>query len=288
MDGILVVDKPKGYTSRDVVNEVSSILKVKKVGHTGTLDPIATGVLVLCVGKATRLAELITAYDKEYRATVILGLSTDTLDVTGNILKEENVYIKKEKIEEALCFFTKTYMQKVPIYSAIKMNGKKLYEYAREGKEINLPYREVTVFSAKLEGEVLYEGGKTIFTFSCKVSKGTYIRSLISDIASFLGTFGSMKDLCRFRQGFYDIKSAYTLEDIKNKNFSFQGIETALLSYTKIKVDKKLEAKILNGCILENIYHTDYPLFVNEEGVLLALYKPYFENLLKPFKMLSK
>ncbi len=288
MNGILVIDKKEGYTSRDVVNKVSSFLNTKKIGHTGTLDPLATGVLVLCVGKATRLSELVTAYDKEYFASVVLGLSTDTLDVTGTVLKEENVYIEKEKIEKVLSLFQKTYMQKVPIYSAVKIKGKKLYEYARENKDVEIPSRMVTIFSTHLEGDVLYQDGKTIFTFSCKVSKGTYIRSLISDIASSLGTIGCMQSLHRTRQGNYSIENAYTLEDIENQNFTFQSIETALLSYTKIKVDKKLEEKILNGCVLENIYQTEYPLFVREDDSLLALYRPYHGNLIKPFKMLFK
>ena len=128
----------------------NTILNTKKIGHTGTLDPLATGVLVLCVGKATRLSELVTAYDKEYFASVVLGLSTDTLDVTGTVLKEENVHIEKEKIEKVLSLFQKTYMQKVPIYSAVKIKGKKLYEYARENKDVEIPSRMVTIFSTHL------------------------------------------------------------------------------------------------------------------------------------------
>lgn len=288
MDGIIVVNKPKGCTSRDVVNKVSHILGTKKIGHTGTLDPLATGVLVLCIGGATPLSELVTAYEKEYTAEVILGVETDTMDITGKVLKEENVHIEKKQIEKALSSFQKTYMQKVPMYAAVKIKGKKLYEYAREGIKVKPPERRVTISSIHLIGDITYEKGKTIFSFSCKVSKGTYIRSLICDIASFLGTIGCMKNLCRTRQGSYKIEDAYTLKDIESGNFSFEKIETIFKDYTKIKVDKTLEKKIENGCVLENVYKVEYPLFVNEEGRLLALYKPYHDHFIKPFKMLKK
>lgn len=135
MDGILVINKPKDVTSRDVVNKVCKILNTKKVGHTGTLDPIATGVLVVCVGKATKLVEVLTSNDKEYIATVKLGVLTDTLDIDGNIIKEEKVSILKEELIKVLNFFVGSYEQEVPIYSAVKINGKKLYEYAREKKK---------------------------------------------------------------------------------------------------------------------------------------------------------
>lgn len=287
MNGILVVDKPKGYTSRDVVNKVSSLLHVKKIGHTGTLDPLATGVLLLCVGSTTTLSSILTSSEKEYIAEVVLGVSTDTLDETGTVLQEENVHIAKEKIEEVLSSFQKTYMQKVPMYSAVKIKGKKLYEYAREGKQIEAPFREVSIFSTELI-EVSYENGKTIFTFSCKVSKGTYIRSLILDIATSLGTIGCMRNLRRIKQGNYSVFDSYTLEDIEKGNFVMQDISTALSGYTRVSVSKTLEKKIKNGCVLENVYHTKYPLFVSEEGTLLALYQPYHGHLIKPFKMLSK
>jgi len=135
-NGLLVINKPKDVTSRDVVNEVSKILKTKKIGHTGTLDPIATGVLVLTVGKATKLSEIITSEEKVYQAEVILGVKTDTLDVTGNILDEYNTNYKEEDIIKVLNSFVGTYNQEVPIYSAVKIKGKKLYEYARNNEEV--------------------------------------------------------------------------------------------------------------------------------------------------------
>ena len=163
MNGIVLINKEKNCTSRDVVNQVSKILKTKKIGHTGTLDPIATGVIVLCIGKATKLVEVITSYDKEYEAEVILGIKTDTKDITGKILKEEKAIISKENIEECLKKMIGTYNQTVPIYSAVKINGKKLYEYARKNEEIELPKRKVTIKELKLISDITYEKEKTKF-----------------------------------------------------------------------------------------------------------------------------
>ena len=150
MDGIIVVNKPKGITSRDVVNKVCKKFNTKKVGHTGTLDPIAEGVLVICIGKATKLVEVLTSLEKEYIAEVKLGILTDTLDVDGLVLKEEKTEIKREELEKVLNSFVKEYNQEVPIYSAVKIGGKKLYEYAREGKEITLPSRKVNIKNIEL------------------------------------------------------------------------------------------------------------------------------------------
>ena len=177
MDGVLIVNKEKGVTSRDVVNKICKILNTKKVGHTGTLDPIATGVLVVCVGKATKLVEILTSEDKEYIATVKLGVLTDTLDTDGKVLEEKDVFIKKEDLVRTLNSFVGFYDQEVPIYSAVKINGKKLYEYARSNIKVDLPKRRVEI--KKIE---LLEFNKDHYKFKVLVSKGTYIRSLIKDI----------------------------------------------------------------------------------------------------------
>ena len=150
MNGILLVNKPAGITSRDVVNKVGKILGTKKIGHTGTLDPMATGVLVLCIGSATKLVEILTSTNKEYEAEMILGISTDTYDITGNILEDSKVIKSKEDVNKAISSMKGTCLQEVPIYSAVKIDGKKLYEYARENKEIELPKREVTISSIDL------------------------------------------------------------------------------------------------------------------------------------------
>lgn len=286
MDGIIIIDKPKDKTSRDVVNEVCQILHTKKVGHTGTLDPIATGVLVICVGKATKLVEMITAYDKEYIAQIQLGIKTDTKDSTGTVLEKQNVDITKEQIEKALKEMTKTYLQTVPIYSAVKVKGKKLYEYARNQEEVELPTREVKIQSLKLIDEIKEENQQVTFTIECSVSKGTYIRSLIEDIAEKMGTIGTMTSLRRTKQGKFDINQANTLEDLKENRFHLYSIEEILKEYKQIEVDKDLEFKVKNGVRIPNLYHEDTIVFTKNNRVM-AIYKKYEKdnNLIKPWKM---
>ena len=281
ISGLLVVDKEKDMTSRDVVNEVSKIFKTKKVGHTGTLDPIATGVLVLTIGKATKLNELITATEKKYQVEAILGLKTDTLDITGNVLKKENTNFTKEEISDALNSFIGSYNQEVPIYSAVKINGKKLYEYARSKENVTLPKRVVNIKEIVLD-DINYIDNQTIIKFTCLVSKGTYIRSLVNDIAIKLNTVGTMKNLRRIKQGDYSIDKSYKLNDIKNNNYQIISIKEALKDYFTVKVDEKLKFKVINGQKLANIYNQEYVLFVDDD--VIALYKSV-NNELKPYKM---
>ena len=286
MDGIVLINKEKNCTSRDVVNQVSKILKTKKIGHTGTLDPIATGVLVLCIGKATKLVEVITSYDKEYEAEVILGIKTDTKDITGKILKKEKAIISKENIEECLKKMIGTYNQTVPIYSAVKINGKKLYEYARNNEEIKLPKRKVTIKELKLISDITYEKEKTKFKIKCHVSKGTYIRSLIEDIATNLNTIGTMENLKRTKQGNFQITSANTIQDIENNKFKIYPIEEILEKFYKIEMTDDLYFKIKNGSIIKNNYNHDIVAFTKNDKVI-AIYKEYSKDktLLKPWKM---
>lgn len=286
MDGIVLINKEKNCTSRDVVNQVSKILKTKKIGHTGTLDPIATGVLVLCIGKATKLVEVITSYDKEYEAEVILGIKTDTKDITGKILKEEKAIISKENIEKCLKQMIGTYNQTVPIYSAVKINGKKLYEYARNNEEIELPKRKVTIKELKLISDITYEKEKTKFKIKCHVSKGTYIRSLIEDIATNLNTIGTMENLKRTKQGNFQITSTNTIQDIENNKFKIYSIEEILEKFYKIEMTDDLYFKIKNGSIIKNNYNHDIVAFTKNDKVI-AIYKEYSKDrtLLKPWKM---
>lgn len=283
MNGILIIDKQKNITSRDVVNTVVKRFNTKKVGHTGTLDPIATGVLVVCVGSATKLVDELTCNDKEYIASVELGTLTDTLDNTGKILKEEECIKTKEQIITALNSFKGKYLQEVPIYSAVKINGKKLYEYARENIEIKLPKREVEITNIKLIDDIVYKNNKTYFKFKCSVSKGTYIRSLIRDIALKLNTVGIMTDLRRIRQGKFNIKDSITLDSINEENL-INIID--VLDYKKIELTKDKEKEVLNGAIIDNIYQSDEVLFISEMQAI-ALYKKYDkdEKKLKPYKM---
>ena len=287
MDGILLIDKPSGLTSRDVVNKVGRCLGTKKIGHTGTLDPLATGVMVLCVGKYTKLVEMLTSYNKTYEACIVLGIKTDTLDITGNVLEERNVNISSQEILSTLKKFEGTYNQEVPIYSAVKINGKKLYEYARENKTINLPKRLVNIFKIELISDVKQENGKTIFSIRCNVSKGTYIRSLINDIALSLNTIGVMKELRRIEQGNFKIDNCYQISDIENNNFKFVDLDIIFKDYFIVDIDEKKYEDIKNGKILENIYNENIIVF-RYKGKYISIYKKYEkgEKLIKPWKML--
>lgn len=287
MNGILIINKQENYTSRDIVNIVGKHFKTKKIGHTGTLDPLATGVLVLCINEATKLVEILTSDEKEYIAEVTLGIKTDTLDITGNILEEQNVHIKKEDILKSLESLRGIYNQEVPIYSAVKINGKKLYQYARENKEIELPKREVNIKELELIDDIKYIDNKTIFKFKCTVSKGTYIRSLVNDIATKLNTIGVMSKLTRTKQGIFKIEDAYTLEEIKNNQYKLIELNESLFNYKKVIVDDTLENKIRNGVLIPNTYGEDIILFLNQNKELISLYKKYDKDssLLKPWKM---
>lgn len=287
MNGIIIVNKPYGYTSRDIVNILCKKFKTKRIGHTGTLDPIATGVLILCIGSATKLVEALTSDDKEYIATVELGTLTDTLDNTGNVIKEEKTNVNVNQIKKALEKMQGVYEQEVPIYSAVKINGKKLYEYAREGINVDLPKRMVNIKSLELINNIKYENNKTTFQIRCHVSKGTYIRSLVNDIAHELGTVGTMTSLNRVKQGIFNISDAYTLEDIENDNYKLLSIKEALSNVKQVIVSGEVLFKIKNGTRLENIYHSDKVLFLDEFDNEIALYKTLDndDKILKVYKM---
>lgn len=269
MNGIVIIDKSAGMTSRDVVNKVSEIFNTKKVGHTGTLDPLATGVLVVCINKATKLVDRLTSNDKEYIAECILGIETDTLDIEGKVLSKKDSIISKQDIIDTLNKFKGKYNQQVPIYSAVKIKGKKLYEYARENIDVKLPSREITVYDIKLLGEPSYQNNKTKFNFACRVSKGTYIRSLIRDIASSLNTVGIMSNLRRTKQGKFSIETAVTLDNLnKNNIIPIKDI----LDIKQIELTCDIEKKVLNGVKINNIYNEKEILFTKNKKEI-ALYK---------------
>lgn len=286
MNGILLVNKPSGITSRDVVNKVGRMLGTKKIGHTGTLDPMATGVLLLCIGTATKLVEILTSTTKEYEAEMILGIKTDTYDITGNILEDNPVIKTEEEIRKSLNYMIGIYEQEVPIYSAVKIDGKKLYEYARENKKISLPKREVNIEDICLLN-IAEEKNHTKFSFHCRVSKGTYIRSLICDIATKLDTVGCMTGLNRTKQGNFTLEQCYTLEDIEQGNFTLIDIKECLNEFDKVQVDGNLLNVIKNGSIVTNRWNKDNILFTDADDNLIALYKKYDkdETMLKPWKM---
>lgn len=265
--GVLIVDKPQNYTSRDVVNKISKILGTKKVGHTGTLDPIATGVLIVTIGRCTKLGDFLTSTYKEYEATFILGHETDTLDTTGTVQKTSSKIVSEYEIIEATKSFQGEYLQEVPKYSAVKVDGKRLYEYARNGTEVELPKRKVEIKNI----EILYIKENEV-KIKCLVSKGTYIRSLIRDIGRKLGTYAVMSELRRTKQGTFTIENAYTLEDIENNNFRLLSVFQVLEDVPSYEVDESLAKMVENGCKLEINTTDPYIKFISHNEVL-ALYK---------------
>lgn len=276
--GILIIDKEKDMTSRDVVNITCKKLGTKKIGHTGTLDPIATGVLVLGVNEGTKIIDLLTSNDKVYQAEVEMGILTDTLDITGNVLKKKKVNVTKKEIDETLLSFKGKYLQEVPKYSAVRVNGKRLYEYARNEIDVELPKREV-----EIKDIFLIEFKDNKFTFQVHVSKGTYIRSLIRDIGEKLSIPMTMTNLRRVKQGIFDISKSITLDEINENNLI--SIKDALDNYQKIIVDEITEKKVKNGAKL-NYKINDITLVLNKNNELLALYEPSNHiDIMKPYKV---
>lgn len=262
MDGIVLINKESGMTSRDLVNIVCKKLNTKRVGHTGTLDPLASGLMVLCVGEGLKLVELLTNHDKDYIAKVKLGIKTNTYDVTGNILEEnENFNLKKDDLIKVLESFNGEYLQEVPIYSSIKINGKKLYEYARNNEMVELPKRLVNISNIKL---INYD--KDSFTFSVTVSSGTYIRSLINDIGNKLDIPMAMENLKRTRVGNYELKDASSIDNIQ----IIPVIEA--LNIKKIEVDDTLLKKVINGVKIPNVYHEKMVMFI-KDNIPIAIYQ---------------
>lgn len=233
MDGILNIYKEQGFTSHDVVAKLRGILKQKKIGHTGTLDPDAVGVLPVCLGKATKVCDILTDKNKTYEVVLKLGIVTDTQDMTGTVLEEHSVTSTKEEIEQAVFSFVGSYAQIPPMYSALKVNGKKLYELAREGKEVERKAREVSIFSIQIQ-EIDMDAATIKMSVDC--SKGTYIRTLCHDIGKKLGCGGVMASLKRTKVSFFVLQESITLSEVES--FVKDGtIETHV-----IKVDSLFES----------------------------------------------
>lgn len=286
MNGLVVIDKDKGYTSRDVVNIVSGVLGTKKVGHTGTLDPLATGVMVVGVGKGLKVSELITGYDKVYEARVIIGYETETLDMEGNIVKWGRFDYTKEDIERVIEEFPREYEQVVPIYSAVKVNGKRLYKSARRGEVVELPKRMVSIYELALISDVKVCENHTSFDIRCKVSKGTYIRSLVRDIGKRLGSYGTMMELRRTRQGNFGLDEAYSIEDIKRGDFELKKIGE-VLDIPKVWVNENMLFRIRNGCKMKKFFEGDMALVMDGDSEV-AIYRVSEEDekIAKVYKML--
>lgn len=277
---IINVCKEKNMTSRDVVNIISKHLHTKKVGHTGTLDPLATGVFLVCTDRDTKLVDILTSKTKEYVATMRLGIQTDTGDITGNIIKRASFRVNKEQIIQTLNSFLGQSTQTVPIYSAVKINGKKLYEYARNGKEVTLPSRKITISNIEL-----IDFHDNLIKFKVTVSKGTYIRSLIEDIGKTLKTVATMEDLVRTKQGSYKIEDSYTLDDIKNDNYKPIPLRTVLQDYPSYELNANEYFKVKNGSKMSlNLDDKIVTLLYNNKPI--ALYKKE-NDLYRVYKMLE-
>ncbi|MFV0314425.1 MAG: tRNA pseudouridine(55) synthase TruB [Anaerotignum sp.] len=299
MDGILNIYKEKGFTSHDVVAVVRKILQMKKVGHTGTLDPDAEGVLPICVGRGTKLSDIIMDGRKCYRTVLHLGITTTTEDASGEVLEEKAVIFDEDKISEAVKRFIGELEQVPPMYSAVKVNGKKLYELAREGKEIERKSRNITVYDIQIRR----------FISPCQVemdvycSKGTYIRTLCADIGKDLGCGGHMASLLRIATGGFSIENAITLTELKEKMKLGQveevllKLEDVLAGYTKVIVSEKSTKLLYNGAkIRNNFFRAQGEIQLNQivavfdfEDNLVGLYTVLEEEndfFIKPFKML--
>ena len=280
MDGVILINKNKGCTSHDVVSKVKHLLN-KKVGHTGTLDPNATGLLPILVGQGTKLSYYFINHDKEYEVTLKLGIKTDTADAEGNTIVEQNVdkkVLDKAEIEKMLSSFVGKQKQVPPMYSAIKVNGKKLYEYARKNINVEIQPREIEVYTIKLN-EINVEKNEIRFVVEC--SKGTYIRSLCEDIAEKLGTVGYMKELNRTKVGIFDIKDSIKIGELEQNKENIEFLKQHIISVedlfiklygeeNKVTLNEKKLGHFLNGVRLTfDLPDGEYRVY-SEEGAFIG------------------
>jgi len=298
MDGIINVYKEKGYTSHDVVAKLRWILQTKRIGHTGTLDPDAEGVLVVCIGKGTKLSDMIAGKDKSYRTVLKLGITTDTQDLSGNILKTSEVNARLEEIEKHVKSFIGEYMQLPPMYSAIKVGGKKLYEYARVGKEVERERRNVLIKDIKILG---YNDREHELTMEVDCSKGTYIRTLLHDIGESIGCGGAMKELVRTRVGRFTIDTALKLEDIRRLLEAGSLAEYIIPmdemfpAFDRLTIKREYNRLVHNGnvfyekmAVLQDANQlTEYVRVYDADGNFIGIYRyDRAGRLFKPYKML--
>lgn len=295
INGIINIKKEKGFTSHDVVAKMRGILRQKKIGHTGTLDPDATGVLPVCLGKATKLCDVIADWDKTYETELLLGRETDTEDISGTILKESEVTVNEETIQQIIFSFIGDYMQVPPMYSAKKIKGKKLYELAREGIVIERPPCAVNISSIEIK-----EISLPFVRFLVSCSKGTYIRSLCRDIGEKAGCGGCMSSLIRTRVSAFSIEDAITLEqleEIRDQNAletCIQPIDTVFTGYPSVTVSKRAGKLLYNGnripfslCRPDPICDfADFSRVYDAEGHFIGIYQMELrQKMLKPYKL---
>jgi tRNA pseudouridine55 synthase len=270
MDGFLLIDKPRGITSHDVCYRIKRKFGVKRVGHTGTLDPFARGLMILTIGKATKLSHLFFGLDKTYVAQMVLGRHYDTLDTTGNVLAEKPVRVKPSEVKASIESFLGTYQQLPPMYSAIKHQGKRLYELAREGQDVERKTREVSIRSIEL-----IEHADHSYRFEARVSKGTYVRSLALDIAARIDEFAALDQLCRTSVGAYHVDQAKRIEDVEPEDLI--TLQTYFQDYPQIVLSDYLIRLVKNGIRLDQRQTSTTKPFVvcNRQGEMIAYYEPH-------------
>lgn len=275
INGAIVVNKPKDWTSHDVVAKMRGVYSQKRIGHTGTLDPMATGVLVICLGKATKLVEIITGMEKTYEVEFILGYETDTEDSTGKIIQSSDKKVSSEMIYECISKFIGEQKQLPPMYSAIKIDGKHLYDIAREGKVVERKERAINIYGIS---EVRIEDEIVKMQVCC--SKGTYIRSLVRDIGRNLGTFATMTKLVRTKVGSYSIDQAYSIENIQsNKNDVIINVEELIPNLIRLYSVREADRLLSNGNAIDISYvkgkiieDNNECLLYDSEGILVGIF----------------
>ncbi|MBO5348930.1 MAG: tRNA pseudouridine(55) synthase TruB [Clostridia bacterium] len=268
MDGILIINKPKNYTSNDIVNKVKKALNTK-VGHTGTLDPNATGVLPLLLGKGTKFSKYLINHDKKYIATLQLGIKTSTADVEGDVIEEKEVdtsVLESKNINNVLKSFIGKQVQTPPIYSAIKVKGKKLYEYARNNIDVEIPKRNIEIYSINL---IDMNPEKNELKFEVECSKGTYIRSLCEDIAENLNTVGYMKELQRAKAGEFEISQSITMEELSENKNNIDWLNKKIITLEDLL--KNTDKIIIKSCDFDKFLN-GVKLTTNNKDGLYAIY----------------
>lgn len=271
MNGILVINKAKNLSSYDVIRKVKKILNIKKVGHAGTLNPLATGLLIVLLGDATKLSNYIMDSSKTYISKIVLGESYDTEDCTGSLTEKTNVTEIKE-VDKELSKLLDLELQTPPMYSALKKDGKKLYELARENKTIEREARKIEISEIKRTSEITYFENKASFTFLATVSKGTYIRTLCVDIGKALGYPAHMAELERIKSGPFTIGDSYTIEDLEGGNFKIMPLTSAFDNKIIMEASEEMCKKILNGVQLELNDNRELIVFTNKNN-LIGIYR---------------
>ena len=247
MNGILLINKPRGLTSHGVLYQLKRILNANKIGHVGTLDPQATGLLVVLVNEATKIAEFLNDDEKEYLAEIVIGESTDTEDGEGIVVATQKVEPLKN-VDDVLSTFIGKQQQIPPMFSAIKINGQKLYELARRGEEVVRKPRNIEIFDIERKSPILYENGRASFSFYVHTTKGTYIRSLCVDIGRKLNYLARMGNLQRISSGKFHIKNSFTIDDVKNGDYCLINMLEVLSDFPSVEVNAKQAFKIAMVC----------------------------------------